>query len=564
MSRPRSRAALAAAIVLAALVAVLAQPAPERAEANVACDVATAPVEGISEAADAITGGIVGGGNPAGDACNAVTDGAVDTALSPVGDAIEGIGNGIFEQITNWVADGTTWLIGEVVKEIERTTTPDLTSKGFLAQYGQMAVIATVLAMAMLLLAILEAVAQSSWGILGKAVFVSVPLAFLGTSVAFVIVQMLLVATDQMSHAVAVATENNSTQFFKNAIKGLGAAGADVGGAVAGGPDPVSKSVGEANGAVAVPLFVTFLAAIIGAFAAFFVWIELLMRDAAVYVVALFMPLALAASIWPRWSGALRRTCELLVVIIGSKFVIVSIIALAASLLGEEGGDVENVLAAAALMLLACFAPFVLFKLVPFAEGAIGAAYGRRSASGGAMTGLQLASEAQIVRSMARSNWGGGASPPEVWSVKPEGGGGGGGGGGGAGGGGKSPAAPMPGGGGAAGAGAAAGSSGAGAAGAAPAAAAASPAAAAAAVPVAAARGTRSAAEKLAASGTAQAASESTPRPGGAKGSPAAGGGTPSASGGGSGEGGGSPAPSERPARPPQDVSAKPTPKGPK
>ena len=132
-----------------------------------------------------------------------------------------------------------------------------------------------------------------------------------------------------------------------------------------------------------MPLFVAFLAAIVGAFAAFFVWLELLMRDAAVYVVALFMPLALAASIWPRWSGTLRRTAELLVVVIGSKFVIVSIVALAAALVAGGGGGVEHVLAASALMLLACFAPFVLLRLVPFAEGAMGAAYGRRSAAGG-------------------------------------------------------------------------------------------------------------------------------------------------------------------------------------
>lgn len=562
MTWPRRLAALVVVATVAAAGAVLAQPVPERADANVPCDVATAPVEGISEAADAITGGIVGGGNPAGDACNAVTDGAVDTALSPVGDAVEGIGNSIFNQITNWVAEGTTWLIGEVVKEIEQTTTPDLTSKGFLVQYGQMAVIASVLAMAMLLLAILEAVAQSSWGILGKAVFVSVPLAFLGTSVAFVIVQLLLVATDQMSHAVAVATENNSSQFFKRAIKGLGEAGGTIGGELKGvGP---AAATNEATGAVAVPLFVTFLAAIIGAFAAFFVWIELLMRDAAVYVVSLFMPLALAASIWPRWSGALRRTCELLVVIIGSKFVIVSIIALAASLLGEEGGDVENVLAAAALLLLACFAPFVLFKLVPFAEGAIGAAYGRRSAAGGSMTGLQLASEAQIVRNMARSNWGG-ASPPDVWSVKGDGGGGGG--ASGAGGGGGSAGAPKPGGGGSASSGAAAGSSGSGAAAGGSAAAAASPAAAAAAVPVAAAKGARSAGEKLAASGTAQAAADGSAQPGGRKSSPASSagaGGSDAESGEGGAQGSGSSTPSERPTRPPQDVSAKPAPKGPK
>ena len=180
---------------------------------------------------------------------------------------------------------------------------------------------------------------------------------------------------------------DNSERFFKAAITGLGEAGGSAGKEVGGAGGTVGGVAGQAEGAVAVPLFVTFLAAIIGAFAAFLVWIELLMRDAAIYVVALFMPLALAASIWPRWSGALRRTGELLVVVIGSKFVIVSIIALAAGLVAENDGRVEHILAAAALMLLACFAPFVLLKLVPFAEGAMGAAYGRRSATGGAMSG---------------------------------------------------------------------------------------------------------------------------------------------------------------------------------
>ena len=174
-------------------------------------------------------------------------------------------------------------------------------------------------------------------------------------------------------------------------------------------------SPAQADGAAAVPLFVTFLAAIIGAFAAFMVWMELLMRDAAIYVVALFMPLALAASIWPRWMGALRRTGELLVVIIGSKFVIVSIISLAAGLVAENDGRVEHILAAAALMLLACFAPFVLLKLVPFAEGAMGAAYGRRSASGGAMSGVQIASDVQILRNMAQSNFG--ESGATLWNA---------------------------------------------------------------------------------------------------------------------------------------------------
>ena len=338
---------------------------------------------------------------------------------SPITGALKGVGNDVFKQITTWVAEGASWLIGQVVSAIEETTTPQLTAKGFLAEYGQMAAIAALLGTAMLLLAVLEGLAQGNSALLARVVLVNVPLAFLATSVAYVVVQLLLVATDGLCHAIAVASHENSRHFFQAAIGDLGKAGGAAGKQIdsGGGNDPLGGVAGQAAGTVAVPLFVTFLAAIVGAFAAFFVWLELLMRDAAVYVVALFMPLALAASIWPRWMGALRRSAELLVAVIGSKFVIVAIISLAAGLLAAGGSGVEHILAASALMLLACFAPFVLMKLIPFAGGAMEAAYGRRSASGGAISGLQVASDVQILRGMARSNWGGG-SGATLWEAE--------------------------------------------------------------------------------------------------------------------------------------------------
>jgi len=382
--------ALLALIVFAALCAVVAQPEPEPAQANAACDVGSS-----------IAGG-VGLGNPVAGVCDAVTSKVGGVVTEPIKDALKGVGNGIFEQVTTWTAEGATWLI------------------------------AALLGAAMLLLAILEAVAQSSWQILAKAVLINVPIAFIGTSAAFAVVQLLLLTTDQMSHAIAVGTNHHSEHFFKSAIMSLGEAGAEAGRGTSA-ASPATGSPGtEAAGAVAVPLFVTFLAAIIGAFAAFFVWIEMLMRDAAVYVVALFMPISMATFISPRWSGILRRTCELLVVVIGSKFVIVSIIALAAGLVSEDGAPVEHILAASALLLVACFAPFVLMRLVLSTEGAMSAAFSRRSASGGAQSGIQLARTATMVRSLARSNWGGkdGAEPPEVWSVKGGRGAGGGDGGG--------------------------------------------------------------------------------------------------------------------------------------
>jgi uncharacterized membrane protein len=544
--------------VLAAMV-VLAQPEPPRAQANVACDLGSGPAAAVTGGIGAITGGAIGGGNPVGDTCNEVTDGAVGALTSPIEGAIEGLGNSIFGQITDWASEGAAWLIGRVVELTEETTTPKLTTPGFLKTYGQMALIGGLLAAAMLLAAVLEGIAQGNMGMLVRVVGVNLPLAFIATSVAYAIVQMALIGTDGLCHAIGAASQESSQHFFHGAIAGLGKAGGSAGETV-GATGSEGPSAGKAAGETAVPLFVSFLAAIVGGFAAFFVWIELLMRDAAVYVVALFMPLALAASIWPRWSGALRRTGELLAVVIGSKFVIVSIIALAAGLVSESSGRVEHVLAAAALMALACFSPFVLFRLVPIAEGAVGAAYGRRHAAASTMGGARnISSSAQSVQRAARSSWGGGSGAN--------------GGGKGSGGAGARGAATGKAGAGGAGAASAKGAVGAGAAGAA-----AGGVALAGSLPVAAARGAQGAAGKLAQSGTAQAAgasggasapaqpqrpgsesSATTQTPSRAEGSKAKSAGQPPRSAASSNEdgprGGGAPASGSKPARPPAELS---------
>jgi hypothetical protein len=417
----------AAAIVVAALAAalVLAQPSPSPARADLPCEVTSGTVGAVT--------GAVGLGNPAGDVCETVTGGlgSVTGAITapvtgPIKGALKGLGNDVFEQLTSWVAEGASWLMGQVVTAIDTSTTPRLDTEGFLRTYGRMAAIAAVLAAVMLLFSILEGIAQGNPGLLVRVVVVNVPVAFLGMSLAFAVVQLLLGVTDGLSAAIASASHHDSTRFFEAAIGDLGHVGGQVGKGVgeAAGQTPTEAAGSQAAGSVAVPLFVGFLAAIVGAFAALFVWIELLFRDAAVYVVVLFMPLALAASIWPRWTGALRKLAEILVALIGSKFVIVAIISMAVSLISEESGSVEHVLAATALMCLACFAPFVLLRLIPFSEGALGAAYGRRSAAGGAVSGMQMASDVAILRNMGRSREGSGVA---LWSAAGGGSSGGGG-----------------------------------------------------------------------------------------------------------------------------------------
>jgi hypothetical protein len=322
----------AVAVVTAALT--FGDPNPPEAKANIACGIGVSPAAPIT--------GALGIGNPVGDICNAVTDpilGVAGHVLDPLKKAAASLRKGVFDQITTWASDGAVWLLGEVVELTQKTTSPNLLSKGFLRQYRQMASIAVVLAALMLIFAALEGLGRGEGSMLLRVFLVNVPVAAIATSAAYVVVQLLVATTDGFSEVIAHSTAADSREFFKSAVEALGEAGAAGGaaaGTVASGPG-AGTATGAGSGAVAVPLFVGFIAAIVAAFAAFLVWIELLMRDAAIYAVALFMPLAIAASIWPRWMSALRRTGELVIVVVFSKFVIVSIIALAASLLANTG-----------------------------------------------------------------------------------------------------------------------------------------------------------------------------------------------------------------------------------
>jgi hypothetical protein len=114
--------------------------------------------------------------------------------------------------------------------------------------------------------------------------------------------------------------------------------------------------------------------------AAFVLWLELLVRAAAVYVAVLFLPLAMATLVWPSVAHWCRRLVETLTALILSKFVIVATLSLAASAVGsgtagtgDAGSGFASVLAGGALLVLATFVPFSILRLIPLVEaGAVG------------------------------------------------------------------------------------------------------------------------------------------------------------------------------------------------
>ena len=238
----------------------------------------------------------------------------------------------VLNGISQWVASGAEWLLGQIGDVLVSTTTVDVGATWFRAHYGQMTALAGVVILPMLLASTLQAVVRQDAGQLVRTFLVQLPLALLLAAVAIQVVVLSLSVTDAMSMAIAGGSGADVSSLLTGVTTGL----------VAAATDPTIAS------------FVLLLVALLVAVAAFVLWIELLIRAAAVYVAVLFLPLALATLVWPAVSHWCRRLVETLAALILSKFVIVATLSLAAGAVssgtagtGAHGAGFSAVLAGA-------------------------------------------------------------------------------------------------------------------------------------------------------------------------------------------------------------------------
>ncbi len=307
-------------------------------------------------------------------ACDAVGD-AAGAAAGVAGDAVLG-------QLTSWVGDGAAWLLRQVADAINSTTAIDLAAPWFESHYGFMFQVGAILLLPLVLLTVLQALLRQDPRILIRLVLLYLPAAMLLTGLAVTVAQTSIAVVDALC--------------------------ADLTAQVARDTDSLATSLTEASAVGGpVPLFASFLMALVMALAAIFVWFELILRAGVVYVAMMFLPLFLATMIWPATSGWVRRLVQLIVAAILSKLVIVATLSLGLSAL-SSGDGVSAVLAGAGMFLIAAFSPFVLFSLVPLAaEVAQPQREGRHAVA--AATGASLAWNVARTR-MAFGAAGGGAA----------------------------------------------------------------------------------------------------------------------------------------------------------
>ncbi len=275
-----------------------------------------------------------------------------------------------------WVMGGAKVAMEETAKVLGHTTSPRLTTTWFSSTYWRMAGLAAVLTLPFLFAAAIQALTRSDLTLLLRAAFGYLPMALLAVGIAAPLTMLLLAATDEMCSVVSAAGGNAGARFLSH--------------------------VGAAAGLVSILDGSAFLAFLIGLFVAFgalVLWLELLIREAAVYIIVLMLPLAFAAFVWPARRVWATRAIELLVALILSKFAIVAVLTLGASALGHSAFvGPTSMMVGLVLVILGAFAPWAVLRLVPLAEMASGAAaalHGESSrlqrAVGLADTGARLA-----------------------------------------------------------------------------------------------------------------------------------------------------------------------------
>jgi hypothetical protein len=355
----------------------LAEPAPASAfnPIKTACGVAGWFSGIVGKACNAAgkAGKLVTAGNKlihghVGGAAKAIFGGgssAASTATTALGIAAIGV----------WVLGGAKYVLHETADVLGKTTTPRLGSTWFSSAYWRTAAIAAVLTLPFLCAACVQALLRSDLTLLLRAALGYLPLAFLAVSIAAPLALLLLAACDQMCAIVASAAGNGGAHFLARS------------GAYAG---LLSLAHGSA--------FLAFLVGLLTVACAVVLWIELMAREAAVYVVVLMLPLAFAAMVWPARRVWAIRSVELLVALILSKFAIVAVLTLGSAALGS--GGIAG-LTGLVLIVLAVFAPWALMRLLPMAELAGGAVSALRSDSQTAIGHLGKAGE----RADGASDW---------------------------------------------------------------------------------------------------------------------------------------------------------------
>ncbi len=332
------------------------------------------PAQAAKHTSEHQPGGCELGGPVIGGVINKLTNGVCGAAEVTAGvagglagEAAGAAGSELLNTLARWVIGAATQITTFVAAAMRETTTPQLQAGWYEAQFAPMADLGAALGLLVALVALGSAAVRRSPQALA-GVLAGIARAGVGTGMVLALTTIGLGVSDQISSAVLAGSPH---AFWHTVTHAWGASGFG----------------GFESSALAM------LIALIELFAAVFVWLELIVRGAAIYVAVLFFPVVLAGSIWPAlssWTGRLGRLLLLFVVLKPVALIVLSLAgnAAAAGLSFGAGipASVGTILAATVIFALAAFAPWALMYLLAADAESAYAAAGLRSAAGTAVS----------------------------------------------------------------------------------------------------------------------------------------------------------------------------------
>lgn len=285
--------------------------------------------------------------------CSAVT--AVPNLAHDGSEAVVG---GVFDQATEWVVAGATSVVGFIGKTIDEGTRPDVNASWFEPNYRLMVSVGVAFLLPLLIIATLWSLLRQDAAGVVRIVAVKLPVAATGMVAVTWLVNLLVAVTDNLSAFVG-STIGGSGEKFATGVVHL-----------------MEASLVTGHGGFAG--FLAFLVALLIALFALMLWIELVVRQAAVLVATLFLPLGFAGMVWESTSHWLRKLAEGLLAFILAKFVITAIVAVGANAIAAGGDNPAALILGAGILAVAVFTPYVLLSIIPLGTVAVAEGLSRR------------------------------------------------------------------------------------------------------------------------------------------------------------------------------------------
>ena len=386
MSLPTRR--LFIVVAAAALATALLCLGSVRPAVAAPCDLLPCPPV-VGDAIDAVAGVVIPGAGAAAKVIGSVT--------GAVGGAVASMASGMLDVIGRGIADAVGRLFTEVSEFFTASSSPDVTVSSFVGKegaYHKLAQLSALLMIMFIFFGVIQGVVAGDPMAMIARTLRNVPLAVLAIFGFPWVVDQLVGLVDLVCASLLPTGTTLGT---------------------------LAKVYAADQISFGVPAILLLLFAFLAGVA---VYAELVVRSALVTLVVALAPLSFAAMVWPAARGAARKAVELVAALVLSKLAIWVALAVGLGLFETHantplpgGQSWGQMISGAAILGVAVFAPFVVWRLIPVVEAAAVAHGVSRMPSRAAMTAAQTASTVRYFgggRGSGTAASGGGSGHPAL------------------------------------------------------------------------------------------------------------------------------------------------------